>query len=80
MVLLEYKETVNLARIDSKLGELEKLSQNYRNGLAKLVAKKHELEGQLAKKEDYSDKIKALTEELRKIDAELGVNENEIKK
>lgn len=76
-VLMDFKQSVNLARIDAKLDALEEMSQNYRNGLESMVSKKSELENQLAKNEDYTDKIDMLKKELAKIDKKLGVDTDE---
>ncbi len=74
-VELGESDTGALVRIDNFLDGLGEHLAKLRRELSEMKANQAALEAELAKKEDYTDKIEALKAKLKRIDKKLGVNE-----
>ena len=65
----------NLMRIDNFLEALGERVENLRLGLAKYEEREQEIKAELARNENYTDKIEELRKKVASIDNELGVSE-----
>ena len=63
-----------LTRIDNYLGKLTEILEKKKKHLNDTYARQDALKTELARKEDYTDKIEELTKELEKLDCELGAD------
>ena len=66
-----------LIRLDIFLDGLSRHLEKLEVGLTELIAREKALKEEIAKKEDYTDRIAKIKTRLAKIDKELGVTENE---
>ena len=67
-------ETGMLVRVDNYLEKLDEHLLTLKRGLADMRARQRAVAEELAKKEDYADKIEECRLQLEKIDKKLGVN------
>ena len=67
-------ETGNLSRIDNYLDKLPEHLQKLRDALSDLYAKQTALREELARKEDYTERIEETQRKLEILDKKLGVN------
>lgn len=68
-------EVGNLIRVDHVLDNLEEHLKKLRLGLSQLEKREAELRTELAKEENYSDKIKKYQKKVESLDKQLGVNQ-----
>ena len=64
----------NLIRIDNYLATLEEHLEKLNVGLLKLVERQSQIEQELKKEEEYSDKIEQCKQKVEALDKKLGVD------
>ncbi len=68
-------ESGYLVRLDNCIDGFAKRREELEKGLAKMTARKRATEAELAKNESYADQVAEWQETVRRLDEELGVNE-----
>lgn len=67
-------EIGGLIRIDNYLDSLDKQLEKLKEGLTDLCGRQDALKSEIAKKEDYADRIEKIKQRLEKLDRKLGVD------